>query len=102
MVFPRDHWPVCAGMVVRLLATPPLPWLVGSEGGALVGVAVDTPLVAGTAGETCELLREWLGREDCRRDSRVESVRFGGGAAYDRSWEELRRDEGGRATFVVS
>jgi hypothetical protein len=35
--------------------------------------------------------------------SGVDSVRVGGGGGpYDRSREELRRDDGGRATLVVS
>ena len=81
MVFPKDHCPVWAGIVVRLFAAPPLPGALESAAGAFDGVAEEAPLATGTAGETCELLRECPGFVDWRRVSRVDSVRFGGGAA---------------------
>ena len=68
-----------------------------------VGTAV-VPSVLATvvAVDILEVLRDVLGLEVVLRDSRVDSVRWGGGAAYDRSREELRREVEGLARLVVS
>lgn len=106
MVFPNDQFPVCAPTVVRLLEDPPLP------GTATSGVAfpplgvcpAEDPPLATTVpvADMYELFRDCPVLEVDLRVSRVESVRLGGGLAYDRSREELRRDDVGRATLVVS
>lgn len=87
-------------MVVRRLFELLLPGtctslVVRAAGG--VCTEVGPPLVA-----ISELYRE-CPLEELRRVLRVDSVRVGGGGPpYDRSREELRRDDEGRATLVVS
>lgn len=79
MVLPKDHCPVCAASVVLLFTgvVPPeaaLGWVLAAVG---VGTAV-APSVLATcvvAVDILEVLRDVLGLELVRRDSRVDSVR---------------------------
>lgn len=84
IVLPSDHCPVVASIVVRLFAEPPLPG--GTPASDCVRAALGICTAAGpslatavVAADILELLREWLGLDEVRRESRVDSVRFGGG-----------------------
>lgn len=107
IVLPNVHCPVCALIVVRLLVDAPLPGWV-SDGNFVppeLGPVEEPPLATATAAavaDMCELLREWPGLVEEWRASRVDSGRFDGGTAYERSRDELRWDDEGRATLLVS
>ena len=65
-------------MVVRLFADPPLPGTPASDWFRfVVGVCAT---VGSSDVETRELVLTWLGLDEVRRDSRVESVLLGGAA----------------------
>lgn len=65
-------------MVVRLFADPPLP---GTPASDAFRFAMGVCAMMGPSDvEARELFRAWPGLDEVRRESRVESVRFGGAA----------------------